>query len=157
MKQKLMAELSEFLAFVSSLRDLQDEVWFAPIGEGKWSIHDIVTHLMRWDEYFNTVTYSGLLSRENSELKEHPDYLAYNEQSVLYGKGKSKREIIEETERNRRLLIDNLSKLEERAFAKVYPGEKGFTLASYLEAFFTSHDKHHMKQMQDFIFSQRDC
>lgn len=97
------------------------------------------------------MTYFTLISSETPELKEHPDYLGYNEQSIRYGKSKTKLEIIEETKRNRLLMISNLGKLEDSKFTTVYPGDKGFTLASYIEEFFTSHDRHHMKQIQDFI------
>ncbi|GJM73289.1 hypothetical protein HMSSN036_55050 [Paenibacillus macerans] len=40
MKQLLVSELDEFLNFVRSLDSLNDQVWFSPISEGKWSIHD---------------------------------------------------------------------------------------------------------------------
>lgn len=52
MKQQLISDLSEFLSFIRSLENLKDEIWFSPISKGKWSIHDIITHIMKWDEYF---------------------------------------------------------------------------------------------------------
>ena len=60
-------------------------------------------------------------------------------------------EIVEETIRNRQKLIENLSVLEEDRFSAVYPGERQFTLESYIRAFFTSHDKHHMNQINNFL------
>ncbi|WP_068785564.1 DinB family protein [Paenibacillus phocaensis] len=151
MKQKLIAELGEFLTFVEALDGLSDEVWFSPLSEGKWSIHDIIIHVMKWDEYFNEVTFPLLAENGAPELTEHPDYLGYNEQSVLYGKGKTKREAVEETIGNRRLLLDQLDRLEERKFTMVYPGERGFTLETYLRTFFISHDKHHIGQIRDYL------
>lgn len=151
MKQLLVSELDEFLNFVRSLDSLNDQVWFSPISEGKWSIHDIIVHIMKWDEYFNRVTFQALAESEFPELTEHPDYLGYNEQSVLYGKELTKKEALEETIRNRQFMIDHLSRLEDRKFTMVYPGKRGFTLESYIRKFFISHDQHHMKQIKDFL------
>lgn len=85
------------------MESLEDEIWYKPLGEGKWSIHDIITHIMRWDDYFNTVTFPMLAREELCELNEHPDYLGFNEQSIRYGTGKEKKEIIEETFRFKNL------------------------------------------------------
>jgi hypothetical protein len=144
-------QLREFIPFVQSLVDLEDEIWFRPLGEDKWRIHDIVTHIMRWDVYFNEVTFPSIHSVEKSELKEHPNYLEYNEQSINYGRNKTKIEIIEETIRSRKRMINNLKEVGDSTFLKVFPGERGFSLKSYLEEFFTSHDKHHREQIEQFI------
>ncbi|AJS59001.1 hypothetical protein [Paenibacillus sp. IHBB 10380] len=61
MKQQLISDLNEFLTFVGSLEYLKDEVWFSPLSEGKWRIHDIVVHIMKWDDYFNNVTFPNIV------------------------------------------------------------------------------------------------
>ncbi|MFD1177997.1 GNAT family N-acetyltransferase [Paenibacillus puldeungensis] len=154
MKEQLISELNEFLEFIGWIEDINDEIWFAPLGEGKWRIHDVVTHIMRWDMYFNKVTFPASIESQSPELAEHPDYLGYNEQSIRYGQDKTKQQIIDETKRNRQLMIDQVNSLDEDQFSGGYPGEREFTLASYLTRFFTSHDKHHMRQIRDFIASR---
>ncbi|GGF92640.1 DinB family protein [Paenibacillus aceti] len=154
MKQSLISELEGFIGFVKTLDALSDEIWDAPLSKGKWSIHDMITHIMRWDEYFNNFTFPMLTETELSELREHPDYLAFNEQSIRYGKGRTKNEIIEEAIRNRQLMVSNLSKLEDSKFSVVYPGDRGFTIESYLTEFFVSHDKHHMEQIQAYLMKK---
>lgn len=154
MKQQVISELNEFLDFIGWIEDINDEIWFAPLGEGKWRIHDVITHIMRWDVYFIEVTFPALIESLSPELAEHPDYLGYNEQSIHYGLDKTKQQIIDETKRNRQMMIDPLNSLDEDQFTRVYPGKREFTLASYLTQFFTSHDKHHMRQIRDFIASQ---
>lgn len=108
MKQQLICELNEFVSFMISLDNLKDEIWFSPLSEGKWRIHDIVTHIMKWD-----------------------DYLGFNEQSIIYGKERTKKEIIEETIRNRQIMINNINMLEDNKFSVVYLGDRGFTIESY--------------------------
>lgn len=153
MKHQLIAELEKFIEFVKPLDTLSDEIWFKPLGQGKWSIHDIVTHITRWDDYFNQVTFPSLSGTPLSELREHLDYLAFNEQSIRYGKGRTKHEIIGEVMTNRQTMISHLNKLEEGKLSVVYPGERGFTIATYLTEFFISHDQHHIEQMQQYLLS----
>lgn len=154
MKQQLILELNEFLEFIGWIEDINDEIWFAPLSEGKWRIHDVITHMMRWDMYFNEVTFPALTESESPELAEHPDYLGYNEQSIRYGKGKTKQQIIDETVRNRKLLIDQLSSLDEDRFTRVCSGDGPLTLETHISRYFISHDKHHMSQISDFIVSR---
>ncbi|WP_144407006.1 hypothetical protein [Paenibacillus sp. IHBB 10380] len=82
---------------------------------------------------------------------EHPDYLGFNEQSISYGKGKTKKEIIVEAIRNRQIMVSKVSELEDNKFLVVYSGNRGFTIKSYLTEFFISHDKYHMEQIQDYL------
>lgn len=151
MKLSVIKKLGGFPAFVRSLDRVSDEIWYKPLGEGKWSIHDIIVHIMKWDEYFNQVTFPILRDGKSSDLRENPDYMAFNERSVLYGKGKTREEIVEETLRNRQRMVGSLDTLGEHQFSTVYPDESEFTLGSYLNRFFISHDRHHMEQIQDFL------
>lgn len=151
MTHNIVYQLEEFAGFVRSLDTLEEKLWFAAIGEGKWSIHDIITHIMKWDEYFNHVTFPDLMSRKTAELKEHPDYLGFNEQSVRYGRNKTGAEIRDKTLHERHTMISNLKDLEEKDFRTVYPGERGYNLESFLDQYFVSHDRHHMKQIRHFL------
>lgn len=155
MRLQLISELDEFVSFVESLDIVKDEIWFSPLGEGKWRIHDVITHIMKWDDYFNNVTFPNLLNSKSPELREHPDYLGFNEQSIIYGEGRNKKEIIEETIKNRQIMINNLMKLEDNQFSVVYPGDRGFTIGTYLTEFFISHESYHMKQIQDFLITKQ--
>jgi uncharacterized damage-inducible protein DinB len=156
MNRSVIDQLEEFLTFINELETLNDELWFTPISEGKWRVHDIITHIMKWDEYFNQVTFPSVNQIDQPELKEHPDYLGYNEQSIRYGMERTKNEIIDETKKNRLLMVSNLKAIEDEKFSTVCLGERGFTLKTYLEAFFTTHDQYHVNQIQDYIKKNND-
>lgn len=47
----ILQQFSEWIAFVSDLKNRNEEVWEIR-EEGKMSIREIVSHIMRWDEYF---------------------------------------------------------------------------------------------------------
>lgn len=48
-KSQLLDKFSEWNRFVRQIEKME---WQMPIDEGKWTIHDIVSHIMLWDKYF---------------------------------------------------------------------------------------------------------
>ncbi|SYX82946.1 conserved protein of unknown function [Paenibacillus alvei] len=52
-------------------------------------------------------------------------------------------------------MIMNLMKLEDNQFSVVYQGDRGFTIGTYLTEFFISHERYHMKQIQDFLMTKQ--
>lgn len=67
MRLQLISELDEFVSLERSLDNVKDEIWFAPLDEGKWRVHDVITHIMKWDNYFNSVTFPKLLKSKSPE------------------------------------------------------------------------------------------
>lgn len=51
-KQQLLNEYSEWIGKVKEFGDLEEGYWNSPIADGKWTVRDVVCHIMRWDEYF---------------------------------------------------------------------------------------------------------
>lgn len=48
-KSELLTQFEEWNHYAASIQDLD---WNEPLEEGKWTIHDIVCHIMLWDKYF---------------------------------------------------------------------------------------------------------
>lgn len=48
-KSRLLGEFREWIGFVSEIREMD---WQITIAEDKWSVHDIVSHILLWDKYF---------------------------------------------------------------------------------------------------------
>lgn len=48
-KSRLLEEFKEWIRFVSEIREMD---WQITIAEGKWSVQDIVSHILLWDKYF---------------------------------------------------------------------------------------------------------
>lgn len=51
-KQQLLNEYSEWIGKVKEFGVLEEGYWNSPIADGKWTVRDVVCHIMRWDEYF---------------------------------------------------------------------------------------------------------
>lgn len=48
---KTLSKFSELLIWLENLKGLgSNDLWLQPIAEGKWSIREILTHMMNWDK-----------------------------------------------------------------------------------------------------------
>lgn len=126
--------------------DIADMDWSTPIAEGKWTIHDVVSHIMLWDKYFYESTIEPIVSDKAITL-ELIDFDVFNQNAITYGKTKTKEELIESTTKYRSMIVECISSLDEAKYSKKYV-EGRFFLESYLKDFI-SHDQHHMKQIEE--------
>lgn len=148
---ELAARLEEYGTFLSSIGNIDNRVWSRPIREGKWSIHDIIAHIMGWDKNFVEKILPDLLGRGSVPLEEDSDPQLFNNRSVEYGRTLTRQRLLEESLRYRSGLIAGLKKLPGEAFsAKVKVG-KAMTLSAFLERMFILHDQHHEEQIQSFL------
>ena len=49
---EMVEEFRAFIDYVNEIKVIDEEIWNHPIAEGKWSIKDIMSHIMLWDKYF---------------------------------------------------------------------------------------------------------
>lgn len=126
--------------------DIADMDWSTPIAEGKWTIHDVVSHIMLWDKYFYDTTIEPIVSDKAITL-ELIDFDIFNQNAITYGETKTKEELIESTIKYRSMIVECISSLDEAEYSKNYV-EGRFSFDSYLKDFI-SHDLHHMKQIEE--------
>jgi uncharacterized damage-inducible protein DinB len=142
---------NDFTGFIDSLCELGDKYWDTPIAEGKWTVKDIVCHMMLWDKYFYEEAINKIKLNEPLTLK-HLDFNNFNANAVLYAKSRTKQEICTEFVEYRSKIISAISGLPDEEYLRTYvdgDGEK-FSIRSYLQDFIP-HDKHHQKQVEKFI------
>jgi hypothetical protein len=125
--------------------------WTIPVEDGKWSIREVVGHILYWDLY---LIQEGLPSLLNTHSISFPDHDEYNDRSVKYIVGKSKAHIVEEALQKRGALLDALSDLSDEQWERpilingVSVGEDSepYTLKSLMLEF-AEHDRHHVNQL----------
>lgn len=142
-RSDLLNQFKEWNGFVLEIIDLD---WKTPIAEGKWTIHDVVSHMMLWDKYFYESTIEPIACDKAITL-QLIDFDQFNNDAVTYGKTKTKDELIELTMKYRNLLLDCISSLEEGKYSEKYVDGR-FSFESYLKDFI-SHDRHHMMQIKE--------
>ncbi|MGG6310404.1 DinB family protein [Paenibacillus macerans] len=140
-REDLLRQFGEWSVFVQDMKELD---WSKPVSEGKWAIHDVVGHIMMWDQYFWEEAISPITAGKPVTVKEL-DFDAFNRNAAAFGKTKTKEELIELALRYRSMIIDQIKSFDEERFSKEYGN---FTVESYLRDFIW-HDRHHMSQIQE--------
>lgn len=150
-QHNLIKQLEGYVAFVASLREIDTIRWTASISDGKWSVRDIISHIMMWDKNFLDKFVPKLQNHEPVTLEEDTDVQGFNDQAVEYGQTLTQSQLLDEAIFYRSEIVSQLRKLPKPAFLMFFPGRNSFTLASFLTDIFVSHDAHHKKQIQQFL------
>ncbi|MDQ0496046.1 DinB family protein [Paenibacillus brasilensis] len=108
-KSRLLEEFKEWICFVSEIREMD---WQIKIAEGKWSVHDIVSHILLWDKYFFEAAINPILNNMPLTLTQL-DFEKFNQDAVEFGKTKTKEELIEMTIQYRNMILQSIESLED--------------------------------------------
>lgn len=150
-KDQLLQDFSTLQPFVQSLSQLAEETWVTPITDGKWTTRDTIAHIMLWDKYFLETAIEKVVFREAVTV-QHLDFDEFNQKAVEYAKGKNKQEIIERTVHYRNEIVRCIRSMSEEEFRAEHVDGDGnkFSAYQYLLGF-TSHDAHHINQINNFL------
>ncbi|WCR28686.1 DinB family protein [Paenibacillus thiaminolyticus] len=143
-KSQLLDKFSEWNRFVLQIANME---WQTSIEEGKWTIHDIVSHMMLRDKYFYEEAISPI-ANDKQVMVSHLDFDAFNRKAIEYGKTVTKDELIQLTTRYRNLLVETIQRFNDDTFLRKY-AEGKFTVKSYLQDFIW-HDQHHIAQIGEY-------
>jgi len=148
---EMVEEFRAFIDYVNEIRVIDEEIWNHPIAEGKWSIKDIMSHIMLWDKYFYEEGVEKIKLGQPLTVK-HLDFDEFNANAVKYAKTQTKDAIVDQFIVYRTKIINSVSGLSEDDYLKGYKDgdKKKFTLRGYLRSF-VSHDKHHKKQIEKYL------
>lgn len=147
-KERLLAEFGGFLHFLSEIADMD---WNQPLGPGKWSIQECISHILFWDRYFlegaiEPITYGTPLT------VKHVDFDIYNDKAAGYARSRTKEEIFAETKQCRERILECIASHKDNMFAKEYIDGDGkpFAVRNYLKDFIW-HDNHHKEQIRSLL------
>lgn len=150
-KEELINEFTEFIPFVQSLRSLAEEKWNSQIAEGKWTVRDVITHMMLWDKYFLEEAIQKITSHQPITAK-HLDFDEFNKKAVDYAKDKKQQEIIDASIHYRNELLRQLDSISEDDFAIEHIDGDGKPFSAYYYLIgFIPHDHHHIAQLKAFF------
>ncbi|AIQ36749.1 hypothetical protein R50345_20160 [Paenibacillus sp. FSL R5-0345] len=150
-KEQMLFEFKSLIPFVESLEEVPDKHWNMPIATGKWTVKDILCHLMLWDKYFYEGAIKKILLKEPLTTK-HLDFNEFNANAMEYAKLLSKQTLIEQFLLYRTRILDAVSGLTDEECDMEYKDadRKKFSVRKYLRSFIP-HDKHHKKQIEQFL------
>ncbi|PEI83953.1 DinB family protein [Bacillus toyonensis] len=156
-ENKIIHDFNEYSIWLNTLKGMKEELWVAPISEGKWTIGEIVSHIMNWDECLLSKV---LPSVREGQGVEFPDFNTYNKIASSYAKsGISKMKLLEEAKAKRELLVKEIRLLPARNLKKPvtangvshcpHTGTPYFLI--YIIKEFVDHDNHHKRQVMHFL------
>jgi len=154
---KIIDDFSEFTSWLNTLEDLDETLWTKPIAEGKWSVSEIIAHLMNWDKYLISEV---IPSVQNGGGIEFPEFNSFNKKASDYAKsGITQSKLLEETKDTRSQLVQKLKELPTEVLVKPTPVH-GVThdphtgtpySLIYIVKEFIEHDEHHKGQIVKFL------
>ncbi len=134
------------IELVNQLRGLSEDKWRTPIEEGKWTIAEIIGHLIPWDEFVLNQRIPYLFTK--AQLPASPDAELVNQQAAKLSRCRSMEETIDLFIDRRNRLIKALSDLPREIWTKdLFVNRKNISLNLYFEGLI-EHDVHHFKQIQ---------
>lgn len=155
--EQLIQKFNGFANWVNSIEEIDDDLFFGAIKEGKWSPAEIISHITYWDRYM----VEDLIPK--MKIDANIDSLAFhviNEPASKYAmSGVSKQRIINEQVEARNVLIQALNEKSKQEFFAAFKlnGEEIDEYSGYPHSMFNYissfvwHDNHHKEQIEEYL------
>lgn len=148
-KTKIIAHHLEFKEFITSLRALDEEILRKPIAEGRWSIIEIIGHLIAWDEFVLRDRMPYFF--RDSTFPAGLDVVTFNEQAAASARKKEAAVVLDAFLCGRTRLIERLTEIPDALWeTEITIHQSKLTLFSYFKGLMT-HDLHHIAQIKEVI------
>lgn len=155
--RRIISDFSQYSSWLNTLDGIGEALWSKPIEKGKWSISEIIAHIMNWDNHLITEV---IPSVQNGKGMEFPDFDIYNKKASNYAKsGISQSKVLEEAKKTREQLANILygiptEKLNMSITANgvTHCPNTGtpYSLLHIVKEFI-DHDNHHKRQIMQFL------
>lgn len=137
------------IEFVRSLNNLREEQWRMKKEEGKWTVAEIIGHLIPWDEFVLNNRLPYLFSIQ--ELPIGPDVKTLNATSAGKAREQEKKVIINDFISVRSELLQKIEGIPDlRWKEEITIGQTMLNLYDYFKGL-AEHDLHHFNQIKDKI------
>jgi uncharacterized damage-inducible protein DinB len=149
-KADLLEQFAEWLLFMEQLKTINERQWSSPLNKGKWSIRDIVSHIMLWDRFFHEGSIDKIASGHPLSLHmTGMDFNEFNHHAIEFSRKQQKNDLIEQSKAIRSTIITQLEQIDSSDYHKEYIDGDGnpFVIYEYLLDFI-GHDWHHTRQIR---------
>lgn len=145
-KRQILAQYEKSMTWVESLADVTEEQWRTPIEVGKWSVAEVIGHLIPWDEFVVSKRIPLLFTEDS--LPKAPNVQEMNANAANSSRLQSKEETIGKFLNGRHQLIDALHHLTDEQWQHSFHiGESELTLYRYFSGL-VEHDWHHFYKLR---------
>ena len=145
-KQTILSHYEQSILWVKGLGELSEEQWRTPIKEGKWSVAEIIGHLIPWDAFILHDRIPYLF--KDVDLPKGPDAQAVNDQAASESRERTKEETIEQFAGTRQALLSAINGMNDELWTtELVIGQSVLSLAAYFQGMI-EHDNHHFEQIK---------
>ncbi|MGO4544444.1 GNAT family N-acetyltransferase [Paenibacillus sp. 2TAB23] len=150
-KEQLLSAFGRWNAFIADLGKYDERYWNQSVASGKWSVREVVAHILKWDEYF----YKAAISKIEEGIPlaiQHLDYDQFNDAAKEYGLSTPVTELVSEAIASRQRIIHTIAAFSEEQYGGVYMDVDGqpFETVQYLKDFIW-HDNHHVEPIKRLL------
>lgn len=146
-QNKVLNEFSDSLHWVENLRETAQDLWLKPISTGKWSLREILTHIMYWDKNSLEVMVPNM--SEGAQLF-FVDIEQHNQEAAGIAQSYNSLDaLIDDLMMTRKQLLDLLEEKYNDATNFTIDNEN-YTYKKFVDIFI-HHDEHHKQQMEGFL------
>ncbi|MCF6136566.1 DinB family protein [Pseudalkalibacillus berkeleyi] len=151
LKNEVVRHHLDMIEWSQSLNHLSSDQWNRPIKENKWSIAEILSHFLPWDEFIINQRIPYLISSKS--LPKPPNKETMNDKAAKEGRCTEKSVTINRFIDSRRNLLMCIESLDENLWDKTFKiGETELTLYQYFSGL-AKHDLHHKKQIHESLYN----
>lgn len=161
-KREVIDHYKQSIEFAMFLKDIDNISWRTQIDKGKWTIAEVLGHLIPWDEFVihKRVPYF----MQNSIFPKGPNVEEMNKSSALNARKNSQTQTINAFVHGRRELINAISSISSDMWSKeIVIGTSKLILSDYFTGL-AKHDLHHFNQIykvlnerKKYIEKKEDC
>ncbi|WP_245948224.1 DinB family protein [Paenibacillus sambharensis] len=150
-QNKVLDQFSDLLPWAENLKDTAQDLWLKPISDGKWSLREILTHIMYWDR--NSLEMMVPNMSEGAALF-FADIEKHNQEAAgLAQSYHSLDTLIDDLVITRRQLFV-LLKEKYNNTEKFTIDNRNYTYKKFVQLFI-HHDEHHRRQIEGFLEQEK--
>ncbi|MFC3748567.1 DinB family protein [Paenibacillus sp. GCM10012306] len=148
-KNEVILGYGEWINFAKNLSKYEEQSWLTPLGPDKWTVKEVVGHIVLWDKYIHNEVTRAILHNSPLGLSNAEEIEEFNRKAGEWALSKTKDEILTDLISSREAVLEDLQAISEEAFTNVYNDVDGnpFVLKDFIVEM-TRHDHHHRAQVE---------
>ncbi len=145
--KETLNQFTDFLPWVEQLREIDKDLWLKPIATGKWSLREILTHIMHWDKNSLEMMVPNMAEGANLFFV---DIEGHNQEAAVFAQSYTTlNALIDDLIKSRQQLIEILiEKYDDTTQFTI--DNRNYTYKKFIDVFI-HHDEHHKKQIEAFL------
>lgn len=148
-KAQIIQHHQLFMKWVQTLGDLSESQWRAPISQEKWTVAEVIGHLIPWDEFVLHKRIPYFLTGET--LPAAPNPKVVNELGAKDARMEDRQVTLRRFLSTRRQLLEEIEQIEEHYWEKeITIGTTTIRLSDYFTDL-AQHDDHHADQIKAIL------